>query len=219
MVQQEITEIDLLEAIHSTPARRYLSDKSIPDNIIWNILDAAIRGPSGANNQNWIWMVIKEKHIKNKIADWYLEGWNQAYGARRQSILNGTDNSDNLGRNNYLSAEYLANHIADAPVWILPILRNIANSNTARAGSSIYGAVQNLILAARAYGVGTTLTTLLSNSGHEDEAKELLGIPSEAMIMALVPMGYPSKGRWTQPRRNNVENVTFWDGWGNSQVR
>ena len=53
----------------------------------------------------------------------------------------------------------------------------------------------------------------------KDEAKELLGIPSEAMIMALVPMGYPSKGRWSQPRRNNVETVTFWDGWCNSQVR
>ena len=76
------------------------------------------------------------------------------------------------------------------------MLRHAA-ARSPRLGSSIYGAVQQLILAARAYGVGTTLTTLYS--GHEEEVRELLGLPDDAMTMALIPMGYPARGRWTQP--------------------
>ncbi len=60
------------------------------------------------------------------------------------------------------------------------------------SGSSIYGAVQQLCLAARAYGIGTSLTTLYG--GHEEELRELLGLPADALTMALIPMGYPAQG-------------------------
>ena len=71
---------------------------------------------------------------------------------------------------------------------------------TPGCGSSIYGAVQQLILAARAYGIGTTLTSLYA--GHEAEVRELLGLPADALTMALLPMGYPSRGRWAEPSGN-----------------
>ena len=80
------------------------------------------------------------------------------------------------------------------------------------SGSSIYGAVQQLILAARAYGVGTTLTTLYS--GHGDEVRDLLGLPGDALTMSLLPLGYPARGRWAEPKRRPVEDVTHWNQWG-----
>lgn len=209
-------DIGLMDALHSTPARRYLSEESIPDEIIIDLLNAAIRAPSGGNNQGWGWLVLKDKLKKAQISEWYREGWDSAYGVRKSKILNKTDESDSLGPRNFLSAEHLANNIQHAPVWIIAILRDAATSKNPRAGASIYGAVQHLMLAARAYGIGATLTTLYS--GHEDDVKRLLGIPNDAMTMALIPLGYPSKGRWSEPKRQPVSEVAYMDNWGQALI-
>tara|TARA_B100000676_G_C18088279_1_gene857035 strand:+ start:1049 stop:1699 length:651 start_codon:yes stop_codon:yes gene_type:complete len=209
-------DIGLMDALHSTPARRYLSEESIPDEIIIDLLNAAIRAPSGGNNQGWGWLVLKDKLKKAQISEWYREGWDSAYGVRKSKILNKTDESDSLGPRNFLSAEHLANNIQHAPVWIIAILRDAATSKNPRAGASIYGAVQHLMLAARAYGIGATLTTLYS--GHEDDVKRLLGIPNDAMTMALIPLGYPSKGRWSEPKRQPISEVAYMDNWGQALI-
>ena len=203
--------LNLIEALHSTPARRYLSDKPITDKIIRTLIDAAIRAPSGGNIQKWAWVIVRNQDTKNQIAKWYLEGWQKSYGVRRNEILHQADISDRLGPKNFLSAEHLANNIQHAPVWIFAILRNTAKSNNPKVGSSIYGAVQNLMLAARAHGIGTTLTTLYDL--HEEEVKNLLNIPKDAMTMALIPLGYPSRGKWSEPKRRPIEEVSHWEKW------
>ena len=204
--------IPVLDALHSTPARRYLKPDPIPDDVVRALLDAAIRGPSGGNTQAWAWMVITDPELKRPIAEWYREGWKHAYGSRREAILASEDGLG-LGKRNFLSAEHLANHLEEAPVWIMPILRGAAKSQSPRAGSSIYGAVQHLMLAARAYGIGATLTSLYA--GHEDDVKRLLGIPEEDLTMALIPLGYPARGRWAEPKRRPLEEVAHLNGWGN----
>jgi len=204
--------IPVLDALHSTPARRYLKPDPIPDDVLRALLDAAIRGPSGGNTQAWAWMVVTDPDIKRPIAEWYREGWERAYGSRREAILASEDGLG-LGKRNFLSAEHLANHLEEAPVWIMPILRGAAKSQSPRAGSSIYGAVQHLMLAARAYGIGATLTSLYA--GHEDDVKRLLGIPEEDLTMALIPLGYPDRGRWAEPKRRPVEEVAHLNSWGN----
>ena len=206
-------QLDVLEAIHSTPARRYLKPDPIPDDVLWEILDAAIRGPSGGNQQGWGWMVIRDAETKRQIAEWYLEGWTRAYGGQRDESRSG---DTTLGRVNYLSAGHLANHIADAPVWVMPVMRGAAGSG-GRNGGSIYGAVQNLMLAARAHGIGATLTTLYA--GHEDDVRKLLGLPDDAATMGLIPLGYPARGKWAQPKRRPVDEVTHWEQWGEQRTR
>jgi nitroreductase len=204
--------LDVLEAIHSTPARRYLKPDPIPDDVLWELLDAAIRGPSGGNQQGWGWLVIRDTETKRQIAEWYLEGWTRAYGGQRDEALSG---DSTLGRSNYLSADHLANHLADAPVWVMPVMRGAAGNP--RGGGSIYGAVQNLMLAARAHGIGATLTTLYG--AHEDDVKKLLGLPDDAATMGLIPLGYPARGRWAQPKRRPVDEVTHWEQWGEQRAR
>jgi len=206
-----------LEALHSTPARRYLSPEPIPDDVLWAMLDAAIRGPSGGNAQHWGWLVVTDQEIKDRVAVWYRENWEAAYGARREQILSAPPGSLGLTPRGFLGAEHLAHHIHEAPVWVFPVLRRAADATSPRVGSSIYGAVQQLCLAARAYGIGTSLTTLYG--GHEDELRGLLGLPPDALTMALIPMGYPAKGRWAQPRRRPVEEVVHWDRWGATRAR
>ena len=203
--------LPVLEALHSTPARRYLSPEPITDDVIWALLDAAVRGPSGGNRQDWGWVVVTQPAIKSQVASWYREGWEAAYGRRRDEILAGPPVPGGMSRSSFLAAEHLAGHIEEAPVWIFPVLRHAAGSASPRLGSSIYGAVQQLMLAARAYGIGSTLTTLYA--GHEDDVRALLGLPDDALTMALIPLGYPDRGRWKQPERRPVADVVHWNHW------
>jgi nitroreductase len=209
--------LSALEALHSTPSRRYLAADPIPDEILWAILDAAIRGPSGGNTQPWGWVVLTDQNVKRQVAVWYRENWERLYGSRRDAILAGETESSGLTPRGYLGAEYLAHHVEEAPVWVFPVLRNAADATNPRLGSSIYGAVQQLCLAARAYGIGTSLTTLYG--GHEDELRELLGLPADALTMALIPLGYPARGRWAEPRRRPVDEVVHWNRWGATHDR
>jgi nitroreductase len=208
--------LSALEALHSTPSRRYLAPDPIPDDVLWAILDAAIRGPSGGNQQQWGWVVVTDQVVKEQVAGWNRQNWDAACGQYRDRILAGEADSS-MSPRGFLGAEHLAHHLEDAPVWIFPVLRNAANATNPRIGSSIYGAIQQLCLAARAYGVGTSLTTLYG--GHEDELRALLGLPADALTMALIPMGYPSQGRWAEPKRRPVDEVVHWDRWGSARDR
>jgi nitroreductase len=212
-----VSELSVLEALHSTPARRYLSPEPVPDDVLWAVLDAAIRGPSGGNTQGWGWVVVTDQQVKDRVAAWYRENWEAAYGSRREQILSAPAGSLGLTPRGFLGAEHLAHHIQEAPVWIFAVLRGAADATSPRAGSSIYGAVQQLCLAARAYGLGTSLTTLYG--GHEEELRDLLGLPPDALTMALIPVGYPAQGRWAEPRRRPVEEVVHWDRWGATRSR
>jgi nitroreductase len=111
------------------------------------------------------------------------------------------------------SATYLANHLAEAPVLIFACVKRYTDRR--RAGQpmvgSIYPAVQNLCLAARAYGLGTSITGLHSMFAEEIDAK--LGVPGTHANEVLIPMGYP-KGRWGRPTRKAATEVTFFEHWG-----
>jgi nitroreductase len=205
--------LPVLDALHSTPSRRYLSDRPIPEGVVWAILNAAVRGPSGGNRQGWGWVVVTDEAIKRQVAEWYRDGWEQAYGVRRAELLGVTAVSDvGLSPASYRATEHLAEHLHEAPVWVIPVLRNAADSTNPRLGASIYGAVQQLQLAARAYGIGSTLTTF--HVGHEAELRALLGLPDDALSMALIPLGYPVRGRWAEPKRQPVDQVVHWNRWG-----
>ncbi|KZM34286.1 nitroreductase family protein [Oerskovia enterophila] len=204
-------ELSILRALHTTPARRYLSADPVPDDVLDAILDAAIRGPSGGNRQQWAWIVVTDPAVKAQIAEWYREGWSTAYGRRRDDVLAAATDGTGVSPATYRAIEHLALHLEEAPVWVLPVLRNAAGSTDPRLGASIYGAVQNLVLAARAYGIGATLTSFYA--AREADVAALLGLPTDAATMGLVPLGYPERGRWSEPRRRPLSEVVHRDRW------
>jgi nitroreductase len=112
------------------------------------------------------------------------------------------------------AAEYLANHIQKAPVWIVPCLEG--DTPTHWSGSSIYPAVQNMLLAARALDLGATLTTL--HLVLEKEAEAALGIPPNVRSYALLPIGYPM-GQFGPVRRIPLADVIYQDQWGRAFER
>jgi nitroreductase len=116
----------------------------------------------------------------------------------------------------YNSADYLANHLAEAPVLILVTRKKDGIRLGTIGGASIYPAVQNLMLAARALGYGTTLTTL--HALREADVKRLIGVPDEVETVALIPLGKP-RGTFSTPARTPAEKVVFWDRWSNTHAR
>ncbi|MGQ9573068.1 MAG: nitroreductase family protein [Chloroflexota bacterium] len=203
--------MDLFEAINSLRAMRRLKPDPVPEEAIWTILDAAIRAPSGANRQPWNFLVIRDPDTKRRLAEYYLDGWKRIYGPLRDFAL-----ANPATAKTYRSAEHLAQHLAEVPVLILATVRRDAIAPGSPAGASIYPAVQNLMLAARGLGLGTTLTTL--HLEREAEVKQLLGIPEGVDTMALIPVGWP-KGKFGPPPRAPVEQVTYWERWGEARSR
>ena len=105
----------------------------------------------------------------------------------------------------------LIEHMDDAPVLLLACIEHGGSTNLT-TGSSIYPAVQNILLAARGLGLGSVLTTF--HKQYEDEVREILGIPDNVETAALLPIGYPADGvRYGPTRRKPMEEVTHWDGW------
>ena len=222
--------LDVLDAIHTTRAQRFLKPDPIPEDVLWQILDAAIRGPTGGNQQGWGWVVIRDPAIKQAIAKVYSERITSAYGYERVSdeelgaarITRGGIEEGEVGIDvrNRRGVVHLADHFAEAPVIVAPVMQTAARmaDSTRRSGAglggSIYGAVQNLMLAARAFDIGTVMTwTLDEDSG----INELLGLPENAFVMCLIPLGYLERGRFSQARRKPLGEVVHWDRWGEQQ--
>jgi nitroreductase len=204
--------MDLLEAIYTTRAMRRLKSDPIPDDVLRSIMDAAIRAPSGGNSQGWNFLVVQDAKLRQGLADIYrplitaLFQEGGAYYAQLQDQGPGGDEIRRIAR----SALYLGEHMHEAPVIVIACIRTGGRPTNLTTGSSIYPAVQNLMLAARAYGVGSTLTTV--HRARQDEVRALLGIPAEVETAALIPLGYPT-GRWGVAKRRPLEEVVFGDRW------
>ena len=204
--------MDFFDVARTQRAMRRLHSDPIADEDLWTILETAIMAPSGGNRQPWNFVVIRDAGVKAKIAAWYLEAWTTAYGgATRDAML-----ADAAMAKTFKSADYLANHLADVPVLVLATIKKDMFAIGPTLGASIYPAVQNLMLAARALGLGTALTTL--HKLHEADVKQLLGIPDDVETMALIPIGRP-RGQFGRPNRLPVEKVVYWDGWGTQRAR
>lgn len=210
MPEPAAVESDFFEVIGTQRAMRRLKPDPVPDEYIKKIIWAATRAPSGGNRQGWRWLVVTDPASKKKIQEWYNELWSKAtasgYGAGA-----GLPENERLSNERVMkSATYLAEHLHEAPVLIFAC--SLTGGGDIVSGSSIYPAVQNLMLAARALGLGTALTTV--HRGRQKEVRELLGIPDSVETAALIPVGWP-KGKFGSGLRKPVEEVTYWERWGN----
>jgi nitroreductase len=177
MPEEIASTANLFEIIRSTRSMRRLKPDPVPNELIRKILEAGVCAPSGGNKQRWRFLVIKDAAIKPTVGAYYKRAWDEQVAPRYRA----GDPAPGMSRERFLrlldAAEYLAAHIHEAPVWIVPCLEGVgvSGSNPRWSGSSIYPAVQNMLLAARALGLGATLTTLYLQ--FEKEAEAALGLP------------------------------------------
>jgi nitroreductase len=211
--EPEVIEPGFFEVIGTQRAMRRLKPDPVPDEYIKKMIWAATRAPNGGNVQPWRFLVIKDAAKKRRLHEIYLAEWDKYKAARATEAArpNMTPEEAQKAAATSNSGQYLADHLSEVPVIIIPCGFLLPVNTGIASGSSIYPAIQNLMLAGRALGLGTALTTL--HRHNEGAVRELLGIPESAHTAALIPVGWP-KGKFGAGPRLPVEAVTYWDAWG-----
>jgi len=213
--------LSVYEAMRTTRAVRRLRPDPIPDDVLLRVLTAFGHGPSGGNRQPWRLVVVRDPETRRALQALYAAVW-KPYAENSRSRLQGVPEAARAGAERGLRAgDHLAGHLHEVPVLVVvcfdPGGLAITDAGLDRpsvvGGASIYAAVQNLLLACRAEGLGCVLTTLLC--AREPEIRALLRIPEPWATAAFVPIGYPV-GRGHGPHsRRPIESLLFEDRFAN----
>ncbi|WP_420445704.1 nitroreductase family protein [Candidatus Poriferisodalis sp.] len=204
--------IGLLEGLATTRSiRRYLPDP-IPDEDLASILWHASRAPSGSNRQMFRFVVLRDgpvaRQAKALLGRCFREGWNSKRSG--DGYTEGSGAADNSPKARMArTMQHFVDHFSETPVVILACLVRYRKP-TFTEGASVFPAVQNLLLAARALGYGGVITGW--HHDVEDELCELLGIPEGVAIHATIPLGRPA-GRHGPVRRRPLRELVFEDRW------
>lgn len=209
-----IDAIAAIDALMTTRAIRRYTSQPVSDADVETCLRAAQQAPSGGNVQPQQYVVVRDPGLRAELGRLYRLAFD-----RYEATL--PDIDDPGWQRTRAASRHLADHVADVPVMVVFLQPVIAWGSAdadgpidiGRLDASVYPAVQNFCVAARALGLGTALTTVIR--GRSAEVFALLGIPPDRFeIAALTPLGYPA-GRFGVAPRKPAEKVTHWDTWGN----
>ena len=201
---------DVFEIMHTTRSMRRLRSDPVPDELIRKILQAGASAANGGNTQRWRFLVIKDPAIKKAVAAYYKRAFDEVVGPRYRTSAPPPGVSAERYQRQHGAVEYLTEHFHEAPVWIVACIEDAAPP-TRWSSASVYPAVQNMLLAARALGLGSTLTT--RHLLHEKEAEAALGLPPDVHSYAILPIGWPM-GRFGPVGRGALTDIVYQDRWG-----
>ena len=196
-------EVPLLEGIRTARAIRRFKPDPVPNALIQKVAEAGTFAPSGGNRQPWIFIAVTDADRRHKIAEYYRSAFD-GYIAPALEAAARPDFSDSK-RKAMNGAIDLAQHLDDVPVHFF------VAGWTRRSGEqpqSIFPAVQNILLACRAVGLGACLTTL--HRAYGEQIDGLLGLSDKQRSYALIPIGWP-RGQYTKPLRRPVDECLFFE--------
>jgi nitroreductase len=190
------------EAMFTQRAIRRLKSDPISDADLETLLLAAARAPSGGNRQPWRFLAVRDQKLKNQLAQWYVE----AYWARRKE--RGFAGPEDIPKNDSSgqAALYFSTNpenYARAPVLLFVIAEY--------KGADISAACQNLMLAARSLGIGSTITSI--GGIHAENVNRLLGVPDGMDATCCIPIGWPD-GKFGSAQRKPLGEIAFVDHFG-----
>jgi nitroreductase len=205
---------DLWEAIYSQRAIRYWTSEPVPRELLETVVAAATKAPSGSNTQPWVFLVVDDPGKLKAIAAALREVSSRTEGLT-EMLSKAEDIEDRSTRLMLQGARSFFGELERAPALIVPCLYGISSPTTdpasLLAGSSIYMAVQNLMLAARAVGLGTVMTT--AHAMIEEPLRKTLAIPDDAYPVAFIPIGFPDANFGPTKRKPLADVIRFnsWD--------
>ena len=195
----------LFRTIYTTRAQRRLKPDPVPEELLFQLVDAAIRAPSGQNRQDWRFVVVTDPAFKALMQAAATESWSR-YQPQYAEHPEQMDELPRTKRLSLKSTEHLARHIGEAPAVIVVCG---ARGRHSTPGGSTFPAVQNLLLAARALGLGASIFQLALSPA----VLEAIGLPEDQQAFCAIPVGFPM-GRPGPVRRRPVRQVAFRDRWG-----
>lgn len=195
--------LPLLEGIRTTRAIRRLKPDPVPRALVRKICEAGTFAPSGGNRQPWFFVAVMDAERRAFIAQRYREAFHSYIATAVEAAKD--PNYPDRKRRNMLAAIHLADHLHEAPVHLFV-------AGWTRRGEpqyqALYPAIQNILLACRAVGLGASLTTV--HRAHGEEIDAVLGLSADTPSCAMLPIGWPA-GRYGRPPRKPVDEVLFFD--------
>jgi nitroreductase len=205
----------LEEAMRTQRAVRRLKPDPVDDALVLRLIELALKAPTGSNAQNWDFIVVKDRAVKERLGTLNRRAWRLYGGLGRWLVRNDPKMLRLLD-----AVQWQADHFAEIPVIVVACLRGPRVPFPPVAASSYYGSiypsVQNLLLAARAAGLGAALITLPLWSTFL--ARRALGLPWSVSPCAVVPLGWPL-GRYGPTTRRPVGEVVHVDRYGNQPFK
>jgi len=202
-------------AMRTQRAIRRLKPDPVDDALVLRLIELALKAPTGSNAQNWEFVVVKDRAVKERLGRLNRQAWRLYGGLGRRLARN-----DPAMLRIIDAVAWQADHFADIPVIVVACLRGFRPFWPPVASSSYYGSiypsVQNLLLAARAAGLGAALITLPLWS--TILARRALGLPWSVAPCAVVPIGWPT-GKYGPTTRRPVGEVVHVDRFGNQPFR
>jgi len=196
--------MDVIEAMETCSAARYLKPDPVPQELIERVIYAATRASSPGNSQEWDFIVVRSPETKQKIRDLLAPRFRERVGVSA---------GGRVTHRMIAGATHLAETLHEVPAIIF-VCGPVAYPPNAPleqfVWSALYPAAQNLIVAARALGLGTTFTTF--HMFMENELRDLLGIPREVKFGVMIPIGWPQK-EFVKVKRKPLAEVIHWEKW------
>jgi len=213
----DLSTVDHLLTTTRSVRKRLDFSRPVPLELVRRCIDIALQAPTGSNAQGWAFVVVTDPGKRKALADLYRRAF-QAYRdnpALRPTYGPGDVRADQLPRI-LDSANYLAEHLHEAPVHLVPCVHGRVEEAGVIAQASIYGsilpAVWSFMLAARARGLGSAWTTI--HLVYEKQAAEILGIPDSVTQAALLPVAYFTGTDFKPAKRLDPDRLVHWDAWG-----
>ncbi|TQS40203.1 nitroreductase family protein [Cryptosporangium phraense] len=209
-----MTPDELLTTTRSVRKRLDLT-RPVPFDLVKECLEIALQAPSGSNRQDWHWVVVTDPAKRKVIADYYADAWARyiASGHSAGALYADDPSRAAVQRRIGDSGQYLADHMNEVPVLVIPCIRatSLGAGNQAGLWGSILPAVWSFMLAGRARGLGTAWTTL--HLRHEREISDLLGIPDGIAQAALIPTAYYTGDTFKPASRQPLDEVLHIESW------
>lgn len=198
-------DVLLLEGMRTTRAIRRLKPDPVPGALIRKVCEAGTFAPSGGNRQPWFFVAVTEPERRA----WVAERYRRVFHAYIQPAVEAAKNPSypEVKRRNLRAAIYLADHLHEVPVHLF-VAGWTRRSHPQR--QALFPAIQNILLACRAVGLGASLTTVHTAFGKEVD--EWLGLPPNCPTCALLPIGWP-RGQYGRPERRPVDTCLFYERW------
>jgi len=217
----QLTPDELLSTTRTVRKRLDFSRPVAPE-LIRECLELAMQAPNGGNRQPWHFVVVTDAQKRQALGDVYRKGWatylsmpiNQP--AAHAALAAKQPDRAQAQQRVASSAQYLADHIHEAPVLLIPCVWGRSDGQPVEAQAGLWGSILpaawSFMLAARARGLGTALTTV--HLFYEQEAADLLGIPYARVTQAgLIPVAYTAGTDFRPAAREPLERVTHWNAW------